>query len=426
MMPQIGPSSSMRIGYARTSTQQEEQDTSIEGQIAELERAGCQRIIAERRSAFRGKERPGWDELWALVGGGGVAEVLVADQSRLSRSGDDMEFLELCAANGTRVVALVGGQIETESIGGFVQAGMMSVFSQMQSRLTAAKVRDGLRRRREAGYYACGKVPFGYKYDGEKVVPNPETWAAARRMWDDLMGMECNVSGYIAQSSRKWTPRGVRVWMANPILRGIVREVHGATEPLISWQEWSEAQNMLKARSRMRGRAAHTMHLFTGLVRCEGCGKSLHNTFEGPKRRGRLKCKTSWCECFGQGIAISVVRSKVIDALVGAAAELANAHGLPRQEPEEAASIHAKIAALEAAKSTGVNGLDPLIDEQRRHLQALRQVDCSPRYEELVALFSDRSTLEGGTDAELRAVVLQFIRSIEWPGGLESLNITLR
>jgi DNA invertase Pin-like site-specific DNA recombinase len=414
----------MRIGYARTSTQQEEQDKSIEGQIIELERAGCAKVIAERRSAFKGQGRPGWDELWALVGRGGVSEVIVADQSRLSRSGDDMGFLELCAARGTKVVALVGGEIETESIGGFVQAGMMSVFSQMQSRLTAAKVRDGLRRRRAQGYYACGKTPFGYMYDGRHVVPNPEHWEGARRMWDELVASECNVAGWVAQAKSSWTPRGVRLWMRNPILRGVVRGEHGATEPLISWREWAEAQNMLAARSKIRGQAAHSIYLFTGLVKCEGCGKSLHNVQD--RTIARLKCKTRTCVQYGRGIRTAVVRDKVIGALTDHAAKLAATATAPVQEPAEATPLRAKIEALQAAQEAGVDGLEGKLDELHRQLQALQQVDSSARYELLVDLFGDRRTLELATDEELRALVLRFISSITWPGGLESLIVALR
>lgn len=423
-MAPVSGLSTMRIGYARTSTQQEEQDKSIEGQVAELERSGCDRVIAERRSAFKGNERPGWDELWALVGRGGVREVVVADQSRLSRSGDDMEFLELCAARGTKVIALVGGEIETESIGGFVQAGMMSVFSQMQSRLTAAKVRDGLRRRREEGYYACGNVPFGYAYDGKYVVPSPENWEAARRMWDEIMALDCNVSAWVAQSERKWTPRGVRAWLNNPMLRGVVRDAHGATQALVSWQEWAEAQNKLRARSRMRGRAAHEVHLFTGLVRCECCGKSLHNVHD--RARKRLKCKTRWCDRYGQGIAEVVVRTKVIEALSSKAEELAREAAASSIEPEEAGVIRKKIEALQAAQAAGVEGLDGLIDDLHRQLRALQNVDTSARYELLTELFADPRTLALATDAELRAVILQFVREMVWPGGLESLTVTLR
>lgn len=414
----------MRIGYARTSTQQDEQTLSIEGQIADLEKAGCDKVIAERRSAFRSKRRPGWDELWALVGGGGVTDVLVVDQSRLSRSGDDMAFLELCGIRGTKVTALVGGPIEVESIGGFVQAGILSIFSQLQSRLTAAKVRDGLRRRREAGYYACGKTPYGYRYDGCHVVPDEGTWGAAREMWDQLIAHECNVSGWVKQSQCKWTPRGVRKWMTNPILRGVVRGEHGATKPLITWQEWSEAQHMMSKRSVIRGQAARRVHLFTGLVVCEDCGKTLHTVTD--RKRPRLKCMSRICSRYGQGIRADVVRKHVITALAGMAERMAALVTQEAPEPAEAGTVRGQLDALRLAQSMGVEGLEDKIADCQRQLQALRQVNVSARYELLSELFADPSTMELATDEELRAVILQFVESLVWPGGVDSLLITLR
>ena len=110
------PSTKMRVGYCRVSTTKSEQDISIEGQRQQLLAAGCDEIVSERASAFKG-QRKGWTHLWALVASGQVTEVLVVDQSRLSRSGDDIEFLNACSLKGVTVRALTGGIIEVESVG---------------------------------------------------------------------------------------------------------------------------------------------------------------------------------------------------------------------------------------------------------------------------------------------------------------------
>jgi len=412
----------LKVGYARTSTAQDEQATSIEGQVAQLEAAGCHRVIIERRSAFRSKRRPGWDELWALVGRGGITEVLVVDQSRLSRSGDDRSFLDLCAAKGTRVLTLLGGEIETQSDAGFLTTSMISVMNEMQSRVTAAKVRDGLRRRREAGYYACGKVPFGYAYNGEQLVPSAEHWEAAQMMWLQLVEMEMNVSGWIHRYGMPWTPRGVRQWINNPILRGVVREHHGAVEALISWREWQYAQSLLQVRSTMRGKTAHTKHLFTGLVKCELCGKSLHNVTE--RIKPRLKCKSRHCPRFGQGIAVAVVRDRVIQALAQRAHDLAAVAAGPAQEPPEAARLRERMVLLSSMDD--MPEIRSAIETLKQQLQALQVIDVSPDQERLRELFADPATLNLATDEELRPIVIEFVASIIWPGGLESLEITLR
>ena len=129
----------MRVGYCRVSTTKAEQDISLEGQQQQLRAAGCDEVIVERASAFKG-QRKGWTHLWALVASGRVTEVLVVDQSRLSRSGDDLEFLQACALQKVTVRALTGGVIETESVGGFIQAG---VFSRDESGVFTVEQRQG-------------------------------------------------------------------------------------------------------------------------------------------------------------------------------------------------------------------------------------------------------------------------------------------
>ena len=160
------------VGYARVSTTATTQDISIEGQVKQLKAAGC--VISERASAYKGG-RTGWDELWALVAGGAVKEVLVIDQSRMSRSGDDLEFLNACAQQGVTVRALSGGIIESETYQGFVMSGFQSLMNQADSKLKSVKVREGIKRRRESGHYASGRVPFGYAYVDGRVVPHQRT-----------------------------------------------------------------------------------------------------------------------------------------------------------------------------------------------------------------------------------------------------------
>ena len=128
----------IRVGYCRVSTERREQDISIEMQEVQLREHGCDEIISERQSAYKAG-RAGWDRLWLLVGQGLVEEVLCIDQSRLSRSGDDLSFLALCAEHNTTVRALQGGVIEAQSYAGFISTGVMSLMNQAQSKLDRRK-----------------------------------------------------------------------------------------------------------------------------------------------------------------------------------------------------------------------------------------------------------------------------------------------
>jgi DNA invertase Pin-like site-specific DNA recombinase len=413
----------VKVGYARVSTDKREQDISIESQVRQLENAGCDRVIAERKSAYKG-QRKGWNELWELVASGVVTEVLTVDQSRLSRSGDDLDFLNACSLKGVQVRGLIGGVMDPNSYQGFVITGMMSVMNRAYSKLIAAKTRDGLSRRRAAGYYASGKLPFGYVLVDGCPAPHPQHFEEARVMWLQLMEREMNVAGWIKDTGMPWTPRGVRKWFANPMLRGAVRGQWGQVDPVIEWEEWEQAQSMLKVRSVMRGSAAHCVHLFTGLVKCEACGKSLHNVRD--RVVARLKCKSRHCSRYGRGIAVEEVKRRALQALQERADAMAAIADVSNWEDPVVAELQDEITRLEA---TGLAAVQSLIDERRQQLNARLSRRSSSRLDELRAVFADPAALAAASDRQLRPVLLEFIERIVWLGGVDgdsALSVTLR
>jgi DNA invertase Pin-like site-specific DNA recombinase len=408
------------------STTKRAQDVSIEGQVQQLEGAGCDRVLAERASAYqKGKRRPAWEELWSLVAAGVVSEVVVIDQSRLSRSGDDMAFLAACAQQGVRVRALTGGEIEVESYSGFVTAGVLSVMNQASSRLVGAKVRDGLARRRAAGYLGTGRLPFGYCSQDGRAAPDPATWAQARARFDGLLAAGMNINQWIRDSGTDVSHTGVRRWLDHPMLRGFAHGQWGAVPALITWQEWEQATRLRQSRASAIGRTAGRLRLFTGLVSCRECGRSCHRQLDGDTPR--LKCKVPACAYYGRSIQEAVVRAQVLDALRTKADELAELAGTPQhQEPPEAIELRVQLHQLEVLDRSGVAGLAPALADLRGRLAALQQVASGPRYDGLAELFATPGTLELATDEELRAIVVEFVAAIQFLGNPRRVEITLR
>jgi DNA invertase Pin-like site-specific DNA recombinase len=134
----------MLIGYARVSTQ--EQDNSA--QIAALKAAGCKRIFEEKASAGR------WDrpELHRLLDHLRAGDVLVVWKlDRLSRSLKDL--LTLLEKVQT---AEAGFQSLTESIDTTTPAGRMMMqiigsFAEFERAMLRERTRNGLRAAREQG-----------------------------------------------------------------------------------------------------------------------------------------------------------------------------------------------------------------------------------------------------------------------------------
>ena len=418
----------MRVGYCRVSTQKTEQDISIEGQQQQLLAAGCDEVIVERASAFKG-QRKGWTHLWALVASGKVSEVLVVDQSRLSRSGDDLEFLQACAMKKVVVRALTGGVIETESVGGFIQAGVMSVMNQAYSKLNSAKVKDGLARRRAAGHYAVGMVPFGYAYQDGQVVPHPDNWGPARERWERLVAMEMNLHGY-CRTHADVSVSGLSSWVRNPMLRGIVPHQQGGVRPLISPEEWQQAQVLLKHRATTRTSSTRTQHLLSGLVVCDSCGRALWNQ-KTAYGRLRLKCHYAPCQWFGRGIAVEVVRAQLIQVLRDNAGRLADeaqqaSNATGQKMTEEQSAVTAKIAQLEALQDSGVPDLDKSLEALRAELAALNMPAMGPDWTGLAELIASPGVLERFPDKQLRPLLLEYVAKLRYVGNPRQVEVVLK
>ena len=144
----------------------------------------------------------------------------MVDQSRLSRSGDDLEFLQACVLQKVTVRALTGGVIETESVGGFMQAGIMSVINQAYSRLNSAKVKDGLARRRADGSLRRGLLPIWLPIHRRRSGATPRgVGTCAGTDVPGLMAFEMNSTVRAVKTPRLcqfWSKN----WVRNPMLRG--------------------------------------------------------------------------------------------------------------------------------------------------------------------------------------------------------------
>ena len=420
----------MRVGYCRVSTQKAEQDISIEGQQQQLLAAGCDEVIVDRASAYKG-QRKGWTHLWALVASGRVTEVLVVDQSRLSRSGDDIEFLNACSLKGVTVRALTGGIIEVESVGGFISSSVMSVMNQAVSRLNSAKVKDGLARRRAAGHYAVGYCPFGYAYVDGVVVPHPENWGPARERWERLMAMEMNLMGYCREYGGV-SRSGLTAWVRNPMLRGLVPHQKGGVKPLISPQEWAAAQELLLQRTRSRvptGRQYRT-HLFSSLIACDACGRSLQVQRTASGKR-RWKCVQPQCDWFGRSIAEELVRQQAITALRLEAPRLAQevqqaSNAMATEKTSEQVEVENKVAQLEALRDSGVPELDTSIDALRSQLTAMSRPAMGPDWTGLAELIATPGVLERFTDKQLRALLLEYVAKLRYLGNPREVEVVLK
>ena len=415
----------MIIGYARVSTDHSDQDTSYEGQIADMKALGCDRVIVERRSAYKDNRRPGWEELQALVASGQARHVVFGSQARMSRRGEDVPLLRMCARLGVAVTMLDGTPADVSDPSGKLMVGVLSLVNEIDSDIKAINTRNGLARRKAAGHYACGRVPFGYAYDGSQVVPHPERFGQAREIWEQLAAMEFNVPGTIRRHGLQWSARGLARWLNNPILRGVVSNRPGQVEPLISWAEWQQARRLMESRTIRGTRAPRVIKAFSGLVRCSGCEKWMH--YAAAHGKPRLKCTCLLCPLWGRGLAEWKIRAQVIEKLRAAADQLATIAAAPAAAEASPADQEKRqqVAQLEALAAQGVSGLKPTIEALRLELLVPPPV-ASVNWAGYRELLARPGVLEVATVEELRAVVLELVEEVRYIGDPNRVEVRLR
>ena len=242
------------------------------------------------------------------------------------------------------------------------------------------------------------------------------------------MAMEMNLQGYCREFGGV-SRSGLTNWVRNPMLRGVVPHQEGGVKPLISAEEWAQAKRLLARRTQSRvPTGVPQTHLFSSLISCACCGRSLHRQVT-QYHRVRWKCFYAPCDWFGRSIAEALVRQQAIQALRQSAHQMAQAaRQANNAKASEKTSVQVeaenKLAALLQLQESGVPELDRSIDSLRDQIAALAAPVVGPDWEGLTELIA--GGLDGATDEELRVIFLEFFERIRFEGNPDSLGFELR
>ena len=167
----------MNVGYARVSTD----DQHTENQIAQLKKAGCERIYKETASGGR------WDrpELQACLQHLRKGDVLVVWKlDRLSRSLSDLlRILKKVDDEGAGFQSLTE-HVDTTTSAGRLMMNMLGSFSQFERDMIRERTKLGLARARAAGRKGGGKHILSDKRQAEvirQITSGEKTQADAAR-----------------------------------------------------------------------------------------------------------------------------------------------------------------------------------------------------------------------------------------------------
>lgn len=138
---------SMKIGYARVSTEEQNLDLQVEA----LTEAGCDRIITDqaKSGATAAESRSGFSEAMELLGEGDLLVVWKLD--RVGRSiADLIHLLKIFGDRGIEFRSLTDG-IDTTTAGGRLVFHIMGALAEFERDLIQERTKAGLRAAKKRG-----------------------------------------------------------------------------------------------------------------------------------------------------------------------------------------------------------------------------------------------------------------------------------
>ena len=192
---------------------------------------------------------------------------------------------------------------------------MIAAMAQWEREEIAERVAASIPIRAKMGKPIGGKPPFGYRREGDKVVPHPDE-APVRKLLYELyiehrrkksVARILNERGYRTSNGSKFTNTTVNRLIADPTAKGILRVNYSKAdpsgtgrvvlkpesewvihqiEPIVSEETWNRA-NAIRESTKRKPNTRKPVHLFAGLVHCH-CGAKMYV----PSRNPRYVCWT--------------------------------------------------------------------------------------------------------------------------------------
>jgi len=206
-------------------------------------------------------------------------------------------------------------RISTLSAEGELMLTLLASFAQEESRSISDNVKWSIRKRMEQGISTVKNPTYGYDWvDGELII-NTDEAKIVRRMYESFLegnsrnriADELNADGIKTKNGNNWTECGVRHILSNdtyagntlmqkyytidPIAKKKVRNkgempqyfAEGTHEAIIDKETFEKVQESAKLRSRKR--KSLLSDCFSGIIKCENCGKSFHRTTDRDGRK---------------------------------------------------------------------------------------------------------------------------------------------
>jgi len=328
--------------YARVSTKRQEQEATIESQVAQLLSYAQQRGLEIRPQeqyldqAVSGKylARPGLDRLRDAVQAGLIEQVLCLSPDRLARQlGAQQVVLDELKAAGVAVIFINQPRLEDDPQAQLL-VNIQGAFAEYERVLISERMRRGRLYRLRQGQAAPYPAPYGYHYQPATshqpshwqvieaeaiIVKQMFEWYTQQSLSVQQLAQRLNQQGVASPHGRQWTGTTVHRILRHPAYKGTAyysryqTDYSGVGQPrrqgsgrlrfprykarpvadwiavqvesLVAEATWQAAQERLDMQAHFAQRNSRQPYLLRGLLICDQCGHPLQGRTEKQERR---------------------------------------------------------------------------------------------------------------------------------------------
>lgn len=264
----------MTVAYCRVSTEEQAAEGySIEGQAdklrayADLHDLGPVTLVEDPGASGKDLERPGLQQVLAMIEQGHVEHLLVWHLDRLSRNLGDLILLADTFGKADVALHSFTERLDLSSATGRMFYNVLGSFAQFYREQLAENVVMGMAKAAQEGKW-INRPKTGYDLIDGNLTPNGDA-DTVRRIFR-LRAEGCSFSEIERRTGIKYsTAKGIiesRIYLGEVVWRG--EWFPGHHEALLTEKDWERAQ-----RGWVKGRRRQSRHPLSGVVRCGLCGR---------------------------------------------------------------------------------------------------------------------------------------------------------